>query len=198
MFRCVVFFFSLVSFLFLSIISCCLHCPAYCRSGAKTWCPVHIPDLDCKLKSATQTPAALHNNLHNNVPEILGRSNVNNSQMYYKTVSTHFASCIIILIFKIVSDSLYSIAVHRCHSFYLLIAIARIWFLVPLSSHLNMLYITIFFFGFAIMSSVIVVVAAVIVKRAWAGINVTVDILRPIWMHIHRHTHTITHSHTRS
>lgn len=65
----------------------------------------HIADLDCKLKSATQTPAAMHNNLHNNVPEILGRSNVNNSQMYYKTVSTHFASCIIILIFKIVSDS---------------------------------------------------------------------------------------------
>lgn len=63
-------------------------------------------DLDCKLKSAAQTPAAMHNNLHNNVPEILGRSNVNSSQMYYKTVSTHFASCIIILIFKIVSQSL--------------------------------------------------------------------------------------------
>ncbi|XP_031621517.1 synaptogenesis protein syg-2 [Contarinia nasturtii] len=42
-------------------------------------------DLDCKLKSAVQTPAAMHNNLHNNVPEILGRSNVNSSQMYYKT-----------------------------------------------------------------------------------------------------------------
>lgn len=62
-------------------------------------------DLDCKLKSAAQTPAAMHNNLHNNVPEILGRSSVNSSQMYYKTVSAHFASCIIILIFKIVSQS---------------------------------------------------------------------------------------------
>lgn len=70
-----------------------------------------ITDLDCKLKSATQTPAAMHNNLHNNVPEILGRTNVSNSQMYYKTVSTHFASCIIILIFKIVSDSLDSRAI---------------------------------------------------------------------------------------
>lgn len=67
-----------------------------------------IPDLDCKLKSAAQTPAAMHNNLHNNVPEILGRSSVNSSQMYYKTVSAHFASCIIILIFKIVSQSLRS------------------------------------------------------------------------------------------
>lgn len=48
-------------------------------------------DIDCKMKSTAQTPAAMHNNLHNNVPEILGRA-VNDSQMYYnnKAVSLIF------------------------------------------------------------------------------------------------------------
>lgn len=45
-----------------------------------------FPDLDCKLKSAAQTPATQHNILHNNVPEILGRP-VNDAQIYYNAVS---------------------------------------------------------------------------------------------------------------
>lgn len=89
---------SIFFFFFVTPIRRCLHPHPHIRTHAHT-------DLDCKLKSAAQTPAAMHNNLHNNVPEILGRSSVNSSQMYYKTVSAHFASCIIILIFKIVSQS---------------------------------------------------------------------------------------------
>lgn len=47
-----------------------------------------IIDIDCKLKSAAQTPATMHNNIHGNVPEILGRPvTASDTQMFYKTVS---------------------------------------------------------------------------------------------------------------
>lgn len=49
-----------------------------------------ITDIDCKMKSAAQTPAPLQNNLHNIVPELLGRP-ANETQIYYKTVCKTFS-----------------------------------------------------------------------------------------------------------
>lgn len=47
-----------------------------------------IADIDCKLKSAAQTPAPLQNHLHGNVPEFLGRPvTSNDAQIFYKAVS---------------------------------------------------------------------------------------------------------------
>lgn len=58
---------------------------------------VHIrTDPDYKLKSAAQTPAALHNNSRSNDPEIVGRTTVDDRKTYLNTVCILYLLAIII------------------------------------------------------------------------------------------------------